>query len=175
MGDVMSSVPKNSEPDAYIEITFAPNELLVPSVRRFLGDFYDRMLAAPEIADRIMVASHELLENAVRYSHDGKTKFCARLRKMLGGVDVEITTRNHACADNVGAVKALVLAMRNATNHDDYYAELMEKSAARTSGSGLGLGRVFAESGMRVECLTGDDYVELLASGRFAFESGAAS
>jgi hypothetical protein len=163
---------RDSGGDAYLELAFAPNELIVPTVRRFLGDFFDKVLSSREVADRVMVATHEMLENAVRYSRDGQTQFSARLWKRGEGVEVVLTTTNQTEPSDFQAVQALVQAMKDAPNEAVYYSELMRKAAARTSGSGLGLGRVFAESGMQVECDVKDGALTLSARGFFDCATG---
>src|SRR5947209_8429255 len=58
---------------AYFELNFRPNVALVSVVRRFVNEFYQRFLSDPDATSRLALATHELLENAVKYSKDGET------------------------------------------------------------------------------------------------------
>src|SRR5215217_7663315 len=59
--------------DARFELAFSPNMRLIAVVRRFVSEFYNQVLSDPETTSRLTLASHELLENAVKYSFDGNT------------------------------------------------------------------------------------------------------
>ena len=55
-----------------------------------------------------------------------------------------------------------------APDADAHYQTLMRRSAKRVDGSGLGLGRVRAESGMVVSYEVDNDAVHVRAQARFA-------
>jgi anti-sigma regulatory factor (Ser/Thr protein kinase) len=61
------------EKTASFELNFRPNVALVSVVRRFVTEFYQRFLSDADGTSRVALATHELLENAVRYSKDGET------------------------------------------------------------------------------------------------------
>ena len=53
------------------ELKFCPSLELIPIVRRFVEIFYSQLLAQDDVAARIALATHELLENSVKFSSDG--------------------------------------------------------------------------------------------------------
>ena len=84
------------EEDAYVELNFSPNVRLVGTVRRFVSEFYAQVIGDGEIISRLAVATHELLENAVRYSMDGNTTARVSVKNQPGAFLVTIDTKNRA-------------------------------------------------------------------------------
>jgi anti-sigma regulatory factor (Ser/Thr protein kinase) len=78
----------------FCEVSFEKRPELVSIVRRFVSDFYDRTLADPEATSRVALATHELLENAVKYSRDGRAKVRIEVSGRGEKVRVRIRTRN---------------------------------------------------------------------------------
>jgi hypothetical protein len=140
----------------FCELSFEKKPELVSVVRRFVSDFYDRTLADPDATSRVALATHELLENAVKYSRDGR----ARVRIELTGhgerVRVRIRTRNRAHPEDAAHIKRAIDEMRS-MDANVYYLNLMRKNASRADGSGLGLARIHAEAemAMSVACRNG--------------------
>jgi anti-sigma regulatory factor (Ser/Thr protein kinase) len=157
-----------SPEDAYFELSFSPNVRLVSSVRRFVSEFYTQMLADADITSRLAVATHELLENAVRYSLDSNTTIRIGMKRQASGYAVTIDTRNRAHAPNVDGVRRALDELAAATDAQQHYQVLMRRNMKRTDGSGLGLGRVRAESGMAVSYEIEDNVVRVRAQALFA-------
>jgi serine/threonine protein kinase len=133
------------------ELTFRSNVELVPIVRRFVADFYDRIIRDPDATSRIVLATHELLENAVKYAISEETRLLVEVDRSHEPVALAIRTWNTAGEDDIAAVDQTIAAM-NA--HDDparYYYEQMSASLERDR-SGLGLARVAAEGEMSLSC-----------------------
>src|ERR1041384_1948588 len=80
----------------FCELSFEKRPELVSIVRRFVSDFYDRTLADPEATSRVALATHELLENAVKYSRDGRAKVRIQVTGVGDRVRVRIRTKNRA-------------------------------------------------------------------------------
>jgi two-component sensor histidine kinase len=71
--------------DSYLfELEFTPNIRLVPIVRRFVSDFYGEVFADGEIISRLALATHELMENAVRHNSGGEARLTVELRDVAG-------------------------------------------------------------------------------------------
>jgi hypothetical protein len=157
------SVPAMAE-TAYFEMSFSPNVALVSTVRRFVMDFYAQLLSDPETTSRLAVSTHELLENAVRYSFDGKTD--VRVGLSRDDCTVTIDTRNRADPANIVAMRRAIDELSGAPDPSAYYQSLMRRNAKRTDGSGLGLARVWAESEMPVTYRVDGDHVFLRAVAR---------
>lgn len=129
----------------YFELSFRPNISLVSVVRRFVSEFYDRVGGDAQAVSRMALASHELLENAIRYARDRETAmrvdFYPDTRK------VQIQTRNRAEPEDVEYVAELLRQIREASDPMALYQERMLHAAQRTDGgSGLGLVRIYAEA-----------------------------
>ena len=161
-----------SKEDAYCELSFSPNLSLIATVRRFVGEFYQRVLGDEEVASRLVVATHELLENAVRYSADGQSSIRIGVRREGDEVHVAIDTRNKTKPDHREELVKLLDEMKASPDRLSFYQSLMRRSAKRTEGSGLGLGRIHAESEMDLSCDLIEDIVSLRAEARFQSKAG---
>ena len=141
----------DSDNMAYVEVSFRPNVALISVVRRFVSDFYARMFKDADATSRVALATHELLENAVRYSKDGETRIRVEvLNEKTPNSQVAITTWNVATPDHVEAVRALFDEMKSNTDPFNHYQTLMRRTARVVGGSGLGLARVRAEAEMEL-------------------------
>ena len=130
----------------YFHLVFRPNMKLVSTVRRFTGEFYRRVLVDQELASRLALATHELLENAVAYSHDDETA----IRIEIEGDLLSVRTWNRAKPERIAAIKANIDRVMSAADPDAYYQEAMSVAAKRNDGSGLGLARVRNEAEMKL-------------------------
>jgi anti-sigma regulatory factor (Ser/Thr protein kinase) len=160
---------------AYCELSFSPNLSLIATVRRFVAEFYDRILGDPIITSRLVVATHELLENAVRYSSDGQSG----IRIAVDVVDdkngeVIVETKNRTSPEALASLTALMDEMKATPERDTFYQALLYRSSTREDGSGLGLGRIHAEAEMDLTCEIQADLVRLRAVARFPFNKEAA-
>jgi len=127
------------------QVSFRPNTKLVSTVRRFTEELYD-LTMHHDISGKVAIATHELLENAVTYASDG-----------LAGVRIEVTdgklvvrTWNRTSPSHLAAVMAKIDEMNQVADADAYYQLMLNKTAYRTDGSGLGLARIRAEAEMSI-------------------------
>jgi hypothetical protein len=128
------------------ELVFRPSVDLVSVVRRFVGDFYQKTLGS-DGGEQLALATHELLENSVKYGMSGETKLCIDVYRESKERYIAVRTRNEASADNVDVVRTLVQRLR-AGSPFDFYQVLMRESLASPNRSGLGLARIAAEADM---------------------------
>lgn len=106
------------------------------------------------------MATHELLENAVKFSADG----AASLRLEIGGSTVTITTRNRARPVDLQELGKIARDLADALDPMLYYLDQMRRSPDRIGG--LGLGRVAAEAEMKLELLLDGDMVQIKAEAK---------
>jgi hypothetical protein len=143
-------------------LSFRPNTVLVSSVRRFVADIWEAWLS-PELTSEVALASHELLENAVQYSSDGETEVHIEIEMLGNDQIVCIRTRNAASPENLDVLRAAFAELEAATDPDAYYQAMMRRTAKRTDGSGLGLARIRAETGLSMSLDISDDQVSISA------------
>ena len=130
----------------YFHLVFRPNIKLVSTVRRFTGEFYRRVLVDQELASRLALATHELLENAVAYAHDDETA----IRIEVDGDLLSVRTWNRATPERLTAIRSSIDRVMAAPDPDAFYQEQMSVAAKRNDGSGLGLARVRNEAEMTI-------------------------
>jgi hypothetical protein len=157
----------DNEKVTYVEVSFRPNVELISVVRRFVSDFYARMFKDPDATSRVALATHELLENAVRYSDDGETRIRVEVLNPDPKSQVAaIRTWNLATPDDVAAVKSLFQEMTSNTDPFHHYQALMRRTAKVVGGSGLGLARVRAEAEMELTYEVHDGVLSVTAKTR---------
>jgi hypothetical protein len=137
-----------AEGPAFIELRVQPSIELISIVRRFVTAFYDEILNDPDATSRIALATHELLENAVKYSTDNSTTLSIEVTRGESARLVTVKIRNVAQANHVERLEALFREMRASSDAADFYQKTMRKNAHRSDGSGLGLARIRAEAEM---------------------------
>jgi hypothetical protein len=151
--------------NAYVELNFRPNVQLVSVVRRFVSEFYQRTLGDPDGTSRVALATHELLENAVKYSKDGETTIRIEVDLNRSPRTVSIMLRNRADEAHIAAIKEILEGIAAKDDAFEFYQELIARRARHKEGSGLGLARICAEGEMRVKFEVSDtDMVTLEAT-----------
>ncbi len=151
--------------DSYhFELEFTPNIRLVPIVRRFVSDFYGEVFADAEIISRLALATHELMENAVRHNSGGEARLMVELRDVEGEKHISVRIGNPAWPENIARVGQLLEAMERAPDLFQFYLQLMGQTARQLEGSGLGLTRIRAEGDMQLSHIVQGQWVEITAS-----------
>ncbi len=134
---------ERTENAVWFSLDFCPNADLVVVVRHFVDDFCNQILEV-DYRGLLAVAIHELLENGVKHSADGRVSVRVEVEKTDAAVAVKIWTRNAASSADREAVSALFTLRREAEDADAFYQEMMLKPGP----GGLGLARIMAETGM---------------------------
>jgi hypothetical protein len=156
-----------AEEDAYCELSIAPSVDLIASVRRFVESFYVSVLECPSVRSRLVVAAHELTENAARYSIDGRSRIRLGIVPEPNGWRVAIATRNRADERHRAALRELLAEQRSSPDRTSFYRMRLSRSLEHPIGAGLGLARVYAESELDVSCAVHGDTVHLVAQRAF--------
>jgi len=144
----------------FLDLSFSPEQAVVGSVRRFVIDFYERILDCREVASRIGVATHELVENAIKCSVDGEVHLRIEIERGI----LTVRTRNRAAAVHLEAVRNLFHAIEQDGGAAAHYARLLGLVSKHRPGdgaarSGLGLTRIWVEADMALSCEIAEDIV----------------
>ncbi len=157
-------------PVAHLELHFSPSVELISLVRRFVFDFYRQILRDEDAVSRVALATHELLENAVRYSTNGEAlvriDVCPDDHAATGSDTPSLLTirmENRADEPHRVALGGIFDELRDADDPFEHYRVVMTRNAKRTDGSGLGLARIRAEAEMDLDCEIEDNLVRILA------------
>ena len=153
------------QPRPYFELNFRPNFALVTVVRRFVGEFNKRFLSDADSA-RVALATHELLENAVKFSADGATTIRMEIEDDTPeGMVIRIVLRNRAQQRNIDSVQTLLASVAEAGDAGRFYQQLLVKRSRIKDGSGgLGIARICAEADMELTCRVQGDVIEIEAT-----------
>jgi hypothetical protein len=134
------------------ELTFSPDIELVTGVRDFVETLYRRILQDGNLSGRVAIATHELLENAVKYTVDGPTYLRVEVMPTDNVRAVSIQTRNRADERHVTTLLGYLGEIRASGDPDAYYLQRMRQAARGTQLSQLGLARVRCEAEMQLSC-----------------------
>jgi hypothetical protein len=154
---------RNAQEQTYVELKFCPSPELIPIVRRFVSAFYERLLSHADVASRLALATHELLENTVKFSVDGVSSIHLGVVPLEHATEVSIRTWNRSSERDRANVAAIVGEMKDSSDLFEYYQQVMRRNAKRREGSGLGLARICAEAEMSLSCEVKGDELCLVA------------
>jgi anti-sigma regulatory factor (Ser/Thr protein kinase) len=124
---------------------------LVTLVRQFASEFYDRVIGDADATSRIALATHELLENAVKYALSEETRLLVEVDRGKRPPALAIRTWNTASDEDIAAIERTLARMRACGDPNTYYHEQMRASLEKDR-CGLGLARICAEGEMALSC-----------------------
>ena len=145
----------------HVEVGFSPTIALISVVRTFVSDFYARVLSS-NLREMVAMATHELLENAVKYAIDDRATLRIDVEHREPADRVSIRIRNRSAPANIQPLREVLARMREQPDPLAHYVALMHETAKRKHGSGLGLARIRAEAGMELSLELEGDVVCIL-------------
>jgi hypothetical protein len=148
----------------YFELCFRPTVTTITTARRFVASLYATILGDADVASRIALAAHEMLENGLKYSVDGETSLRVSLSRVRGTRTLRVETKNRVSDDDREALEDVFAEMRRVADRDAYYQFTLHRARARRRGSGLGLARIWAEAEMELEHFYDDGFSTILAA-----------
>jgi hypothetical protein len=148
---------------AAIRLEFVPDMRLIWRTSRYVRDFYGNVLAEPDACARVMLAAHELMENAAKYSADGVGQLEVELVERDGQAFVQVRTCNRASADRLAELRRFFDENGRTPDPIALYDQMIARTAQRAEGSGLGLARIRAEGEMSLHYSVAGDRVTLVA------------
>jgi len=147
-----------------VELTFTPDIVQISLVRTLVANVYAAIDL--DLAERLALAAHELLENALKYAAGGPTRLHISAAPGEGPLSIEVCVTNRTTSDHVRAACVLVDELVTADDAQAMYQRVMRRSAASREGSGLGLARISAEGEMRLDCRAEGDTLSVSATAR---------
>lgn len=151
-------------PPVNLELKFQPTIDLISSTRRFVCSFFEPFVADPDVVSRIGLATHELLENILKYAADGRTTTRVNLEQENGGErTLTIETTSAITAERRAGLEEIFAEMATASSALSYYQLTMGRARTRKHGSGLGLARIWAEAEMTLSVAFMDEQVTICA------------
>ena len=139
--DLASSADGDAQLLLELWVMAAP-ELISP-VRRFVASTLRRVLQDEDLAYRMELASHELLDNATKYGLRRLVHLRITREAWQGGPALELTLDNESDPSNIGRLERMVNAMGHADDPMGHYLGLMHEQMP--GALALGLARVRAE------------------------------
>jgi two-component sensor histidine kinase len=150
--------------DRYIfDLVFSTNVRLIPIVRRFVNDFYKELFEDADLVSRLALATHELMENAVKYAADPEAQLTIEVTPEASDPKAVIRMRNRARVEDANRVGDLMEALAHSPDPFQFYLELMARTARRPD-SGLGLTRVRVEGDMELSHTVTEGCLEITAT-----------
>jgi hypothetical protein len=133
----------------HLEVSMSVHHMT--AVRRFVAELAHSIVKDLDLASRLALAAHELLENAVKYSVNPARLVTLRL-SAVAERSVCITVMNASNEELAAPLYELVAELNGATDRQAHYQYMIQRSMDRESGSGLGLARISAEGDMHLNC-----------------------
>jgi hypothetical protein len=131
-------------------LSVLPAPELISPVRRFVAAALRSLLRDDDLAYRMELASHELLDNATKYGLPRLVHLRITREIWQGRTALKLTLDNESDPSNIGRLERLVTAMVRATDPMGHYLELMKHDQQRGTLA-LGLARVRAEGELDVD------------------------
>jgi hypothetical protein len=124
--------------------------------------FSERGGASIERAGAVALTVHELLQNAIDYSTDGRAKL--RLHLDVPQQRITLSVESHGSPEKLEGLLQLMQRIEQEPDPLKLYLALMKETAKKKAGSGLGLARVRFEGGMDIKIELAEGLVRVTAT-----------
>jgi two-component sensor histidine kinase len=128
------------------ELNLKPYPRMVSRIRRLVEREFTEGGGDPEAVFRLAMVTHELLENAVKYSNGADVRLEVQLDPTRGDMRARMT--NATSAEHRQRLRARVDLLKGAARPAEIYQDLMRRPAETEGESGLGLARIVSEGGL---------------------------
>jgi hypothetical protein len=148
------------------DLSIDPNPRFVSTVRRFVEEAFDRLIADPDAVFRVSMTAHELLENATKYALSGRAllRFSTRIEADTALVNLSLI--NETTPAHIQRLRGRIAAICGAADPFAHYQQLMRDGSRRSDESGLGLARIAAEAEMSLGLEVNGGTVAIMATTR---------
>jgi two-component sensor histidine kinase len=144
------------------ELNVKPYPRMVSRVRRLVEREFSEGGGAPEAVFRLAMVTHELLENAVKYSDGSEVHLEVHLDLARGDMLARMT--NSASPKHRERLRERVGMLKNAERPSEIYEDLMRLPPETDGESGLGLARIVSEGHLDLSVEDHGDVVTVEAS-----------
>jgi anti-sigma regulatory factor (Ser/Thr protein kinase) len=133
-----------------LHLRIDPGIPLVSVARRFVENALEKFLSDPDLVARVAMATHELLENAARYSRNACAELTVVMNRDEADPNGRLTLRlsNTAGPKHIDRLKQSFAELDACDDPLMLYVGLMRRNAGNREISGLGLARIRAEGEM---------------------------
>src|SRR6266851_2218776 len=125
MSGVSSSTASPPAPVSSMQLAFRPRIALISTTRRFVADFFEGVITDQDAISRVALTTHELLENALKYSTDGLTSLHIWLGPLQEETIVEISSVNRTSSDRMIDLRCRLDELREAKDPLEHYYEII--------------------------------------------------
>ena len=150
----------------YLKVQLRPAWEMVNATREYLLAMLTHTLSDAALAGQVALAAHELIENAIKYSHPNAPKIRIEVVERSGAIAV--TIENEARREDIAALLTEITAVCESKDPLAYYRNKIDQAIERTDGrSCLGLARIRFESQMQIKWSISGRRVRITAVRRF--------
>ena len=144
-----------------MSVSFCPSIGSITSTRQYIEGLLGP--TSLDASSRVALTVHELLENTLKYSSDGRASIDVALEHRDGKRRLEVRATNRTSDQRLSELSSRIDALREAADPMDLYVATMRATAQR-AGSGLGLMRIRVEAEMLLSYEVEGDRVTICAS-----------
>jgi anti-sigma regulatory factor (Ser/Thr protein kinase) len=129
---------------------FRPAWSYIDGIREFGRFFCQTTFGTPELAERACVVIQEALENAVKYSSQGKEGGELELMIQSDGTNLEISVSSLPDAAHLAQLREELSDLHTLAPEQAYLAAFLRAANEQEKSSRLGLARIRYEGGLEV-------------------------